>query len=111
MNMEQHKEENIIKSVGDIVEEAMNKNKKADEIKRSVIIHKLEETHMNNFDDRMKADMNKLSELLEEGVNIQKLKYIELENLTQIITENVDKSKLCSKITLQEIKCLEMHQI
>ena len=54
-NMEEHKEENIIKSVGDIVEEAMNKNKKEDEIKRSVIIHKLEETHMNNFDDRMKA--------------------------------------------------------
>ena len=49
----------------------MNKNKKEDEIKRSVIIHKLEETHMNNFDDRMKADMNKLSELLEEGVKIQ----------------------------------------
>ena len=70
-NMEEHKEENIIKSVGDIVEEAMNKNKKEDEIKRSVIIHKLEETHMNNFDDRMKADMNKLSELMEEGVKIQ----------------------------------------
>ena len=69
--MEEHKEETIIKSVGDIVEEAMNKNKKEDEIKRSVIIHKLEETHMNNFDDRMKADMNKLSELLEEGVKIQ----------------------------------------
>ena len=69
--MEEHKEENIIQSVGDIVEEAMNKNKKEDEIKRSVIIHKLGETHMNNFDDRMKADMNKLSELLEEGVKIQ----------------------------------------
>ena len=26
---------------------------------------------MNNFDDRMKADINKLSELLEEGVKIQ----------------------------------------
>ena len=26
---------------------------------------------MNNFDDRMKADVNKLSELLEEGVKIQ----------------------------------------
>ena len=39
-NMEEHKEENIIKSVGDIVEEAMTKNKKEDEIKRSVIIHK-----------------------------------------------------------------------
>ena len=60
-NMEEHKEENIIQSVGDIVEEAMNKNKKEDEIKRSVIIHKLEETHMNNFDDIIKADMNKLS--------------------------------------------------
>ena len=56
--MEEHKEENIIQSVGDIVKEAMNKNKK-DEIKRSVIIQKLEETHMNNFDDTMKADMNK----------------------------------------------------
>ena len=70
-NVEEHKEENIIQSVGDIVEEAMNKNKKEEEIKRSVIIHKLEETHKNNFDDRMKADMNKLSELLEEGVKIQ----------------------------------------
>ena len=49
----------------------MNKNKKEDEIKRSVIIHKLEEIHMNNFDDRMKADMNKLSELLEKGMKIQ----------------------------------------
>ena len=28
---------------------------------------------MNNFDDRMKADMNKLSELLEEGVKIQEI--------------------------------------
>ena len=44
----------------------MNKNTKED-----VIIHNLEETHMNKFDDRMKADMNKLSELLEEGVKIQ----------------------------------------
>ena len=32
--MEEHKEENIIQSVGDIVEEAMNKYKKEDEIKR-----------------------------------------------------------------------------
>ena len=46
-NMEEHKEENIIQSVGDIVEEAMNKHKKEDEIKRSVIIHKLEETYIN----------------------------------------------------------------
>ena len=49
----------------------MNKNKKEDEIKRSVIIHKLDETHLNNFDDRMKVDMNKLSELVEEGMKIQ----------------------------------------
>ena len=55
--------------MGDIVEEAMNKNKKEDEIKRSVIIHKLGD--MNNFDDRMKANMNKLSELMDEGVKIQ----------------------------------------
>ena len=47
--------ENIIKSVGDIGVETMNKNKKEDELKRFVIIHKLEETHINNFDDRMKA--------------------------------------------------------
>ena len=46
----------MIYDMGDIVEEAMNKNKKEDEIKRPVIIHKLEETHMNNFDDRMKAN-------------------------------------------------------
>ena len=79
---------NIIQSVGDIVEEAMNKNKKEDEIKRSVIIHKLEETHMNNFDDRMKADMNKLSELLEAGVKIQMpeiTKIHRIRKLTQII--------------------------
>ena len=43
--MEETKEESIIKSVGDVVEEVVNKNKKEDEIKRSVIIQKLEETH------------------------------------------------------------------
>ena len=106
-NMEEHKEENIIKSVGDIVEEAMNKNKKEDEIKRSVIIHKLEETHMNNFDDRMKADMNKLSELLEEGVKIQMPEITKIHRIGKYNPDNnrnIDKSKLCSKIILQEIK-------
>ena len=114
-NMEEHKEEKIIKSVGDIVEEAMNKNKKEDEIKRSVIIHKLEETHMNNFDDRMKADMNKLSELLEEGVKIQMPEITKIHRIGKYNPDNNgkyrQKSKLCSKIILQEIKCLEMHQI
>ena len=51
--MEEHKEENIIKSVGDLVKEAMNMNKKVDEIKKTVIIHKLEETHMDNFDRKL----------------------------------------------------------
>ena len=46
-------------------------NKKEDDIKRSVIIHGADETDINNFDDRMKADMNKLSELLEDGMKIQ----------------------------------------
>ena len=64
-------EENIIKSVGVVVKEPMNKNKIEYEIKRSVIIHKLDETHINNFFDIMKADMNNLSELLEEGMKIQ----------------------------------------
>ena len=59
----------------------------------------------------MKADMNKLSELLEEGMKIQMLEYRELENISQIIEESIDKPKLFSKITLQEIACLEMHQI
>ena len=32
--MEENKEENIIKSVGDVVKETMSKNKKEDEIKK-----------------------------------------------------------------------------
>ena len=35
--MEEHKEENIIQSVGDIVEEAMNKNKKEDEMEKGLL--------------------------------------------------------------------------
>ena len=83
----------MIQSVGDIVEEAMNKNKKEDEIKMSVIIHKLEETHMNNFDDRMKADMNKLSELLEEGVKIQTPEITTIRRIEKYNTDNKGKHR------------------
>ena len=91
--MEEHKEENIIQSVGDIVKEAMNKNKKEDEIKRSVIIHKLEETYINNFDDRMKADMNKLSELLEEGVKIQMPEITKIHRIGKYNPDNKGKHR------------------
>ena len=40
----------------------------------SVIIHGLDETDINNFDDRIKADMNKLSELFEDLIKLQSLK-------------------------------------
>ena len=62
----------------------------------------------------MKADMKKLSELLEKGMKIQMPEISKIQrigNISQIIEESMDKSKLCSKITLQEIKCLEMHHI
>ena len=57
--------------MGDVVKETMSKNEIEDEIKRYVIIHGLDETDINNFDDRMKSDMNKLSEPLEDGIKIQ----------------------------------------
>ena len=68
--LQRNMEENIIKSVGVVVKEPMNKNKIEYEIKRC-IIHKQDETHINNFYDIMKADLNNLSELLEEGMKIQ----------------------------------------
>ena len=102
-NMEDHKEENIIQSMGNIVEEAMNKNKNEDEIKTSVIIHKLEETRMNNFDDRMKAYMNRLSKLLEEGVKIQMPEMTKIQRIGKYNPNNKGKHRQIKVVSKDNI--------
>ena len=48
---------------------------------------------MNNFDDIMKADMNKLSELLEEGVKIQMPEITKIHRIGKYNPDNKGKHR------------------
>ena len=74
-HVREENEKTIVKSVSEAVRNTIIENKKIQdketETERSAIIYGLKEDDVKNYDNRIESDMDKLSNLIKNGIKIQ----------------------------------------
>ena len=89
VNTSQKNDNTIVKSVSEVVRNTIIENKKTQnketETERSAIIYGSKEDDVKNYDNRIESDMDKLSNLINNGIKIQMPDMIKVEKLENTI--------------------------